>query len=1320
MLTEIKRGLTLTQEKDRDGVSSQSSPLDLVINLVQSQSDPIIVCSSKRIHYVNKALIELLNLSIPQEDIVGISQNRTIQSLFSNIFNNTSNIESNGTTSIYIDDREVRLGYSILTYSNSSNSTLHVVRIFHLDPSTRITSVEKIPTKSKEESERLHFFFRRIAQASMQSAGLKDFGNQILQFILDEFNFDIGSIRILDDNSLILVAHAGLTELELGRLSLSLNLSEDRFLPIQVIKRGKPLISEDLQRDERVRHHVDPFRRLNTRAHISWPIFGSDGEAIGLVNLGAHHPQSMTDEYLSMFKSVMAVFAITIEHQLSIQDVRSQEQRFEILFQESPLPAVILQIDGSKVNPLMVNQRAKNFLGLDTTDVHEKLLGDIFPFSIECILEDIQSLIAGTALVNRELEYELTNGSERIVKLHYSLITDDTTLLYLTDLTRQKNIEAELRETNSALVDERNMFISGKVVLYRSGPEMKGIPKYISQNIEAMFGYTVEEWMSGNISYLDIVHPEDIHRVRNHLLSSINDNKETIQHKPYRVYQKDGSIIWVDHHVVISYDDEGNVLNFTGYMIDVTDLQETQEALRLSERNYRSLSSNLPHGLVVIDGSNILYHNPQFEVMFRDILPDNFENNIDSFLSAFNSNTGLTLQDMIQQGEDSSKELQSSDYWIALSSNDMMWVNVIVSKISFEGIDAIQILISDISERKKIERSIETTNALLVSTIEAVSIGVLAIDTKGNILYINEFMKELWDIIDNEDLSAEELLDLSIDVIENTDILRDFFNMKECTGNRIERLCFSNGTVLEMTCSTLKREGQKFGRIIFFRDITDSELNRSIAEAMSDLGLMLGGTHELGDTFTIFLKTAISVSNMDFGALYVYNQDTDELDITCFQGFDSDKVSRIRYFPFESHMSKLIRKKEVRYMKFHESNLAEFNIHPKKVPLSIAAIPLTFNDQLVAALIAGSYSEYDIPKRSRLALENIGHQIASAMARVKFETTLRVNEERYRAILQSLNDIVVIVDEEERVSDFYISENSQWHSRIIEVLGQKLDEVMDEPLYDQLISLVKKTQVTQEANTTEIQFESDNQVYYFSVNATPHQDGNSVVLVGRDLTESRRAIEQQKVQQIELELFASILRHDLGNELQNLMHYLEIISLDSAAAGITIESSEVALNLVDRMGKVIRLFSEGEDKAEDHILDLLNNISEQAMKTFPELSIDIECPDSFQRTRVISGRLLSMCFMNLFRNSVQHSDGPVEINIQIQQRNGDILIQMKDNGPGIDPSIKDKLFQKGISTKGGGMGLYLTRQVLKAYGGSIELIDADSGAIFEIRLPILT
>ena len=71
--------------------------------------------------------------------------------------------------------------------------------------------------------------------------------------------------------------------------------------------------------------------------------------------------------------------------------------------------------------------------------------------------------------------------------------------------------------------------------------------------------------------------------------------------------------------------------------------------------------------------------------------------------------------------------------------------------------------------------------------------------------------------------------------------------------------------------------------------------------------------------------------------------------------------------------------------------------------------------------------------------------------------------------------------------------------------------------------------------------------------------------------------------------------------------------------------------------------------------------------------------------------------------------------------NGVVRLTVSDNGPGISPADRDKLFMPYYSTKrrGSGLGLAIVRRIIAEHGGSIEATDNDPhGTVFTIELPV--
>ena len=98
---------------------------------------------------------------------------------------------------------------------------------------------------------------------------------------------------------------------------------------------------------------------------------------------------------------------------------------------------------------------------------------------------------------------------------------------------------------------------------------------------------------------------------------------------------------------------------------------------------------------------------------------------------------------------------------------------------------------------------------------------------------------------------------------------------------------------------------------------------------------------------------------------------------------------------------------------------------------------------------------------------------------------------------------------------------------------------------------------------------------------------------------------------------------------------------------------------------------------------------------------------------------LRQVLTNLMTNSIQAMDRGGEIRLEARREGDEDVVVLRDDGPGVDPEARDSIFEPLFTTKakGTGLGLAICRQILTRHGASIELLDTDRGAAFEIRFP---
>jgi signal transduction histidine kinase len=98
---------------------------------------------------------------------------------------------------------------------------------------------------------------------------------------------------------------------------------------------------------------------------------------------------------------------------------------------------------------------------------------------------------------------------------------------------------------------------------------------------------------------------------------------------------------------------------------------------------------------------------------------------------------------------------------------------------------------------------------------------------------------------------------------------------------------------------------------------------------------------------------------------------------------------------------------------------------------------------------------------------------------------------------------------------------------------------------------------------------------------------------------------------------------------------------------------------------------------------------------------------------------LRQVLTNLLSNAVQALEGTGEIVISGQRDEMWDIITVQDDGSGVPPDVRDRLFEPLFSTKtkGTGLGLTICRQIVEKHGGTLTLGESTCGAAFRITLP---
>jgi signal transduction histidine kinase len=201
-----------------------------------------------------------------------------------------------------------------------------------------------------------------------------------------------------------------------------------------------------------------------------------------------------------------------------------------------------------------------------------------------------------------------------------------------------------------------------------------------------------------------------------------------------------------------------------------------------------------------------------------------------------------------------------------------------------------------------------------------------------------------------------------------------------------------------------------------------------------------------------------------------------------------------------------------------------------------------------------------------------------------------------------------------------------------------------------------------------------------------------------------------------LNLLSSITRHDISNQLTVLQGYLALLKKkqpDTSFAEYFVKINAAA----ERISAMILFTREYENIGVNApVWQDCDTLIETATKQAPLGMVTVihEIPAG---TKIFADPLIVKVFFNLMDNAVRHGGKITTIRFSSGELGGDHILLCEDDGEGVLPEEKEKIFLKGYG-KNTGMGLFLSREILSITGITIrETGEPGKGACFEMTVP---
>jgi PAS domain S-box-containing protein len=264
--------------------------------------------------------------------------------------------------------------------------------------------------------------------------------------------------------------------------------------------------------------------------------------------------------------------------------------------------------------------------------------------------------------------------------------------------------------------------------------------EYVSPASTNVTGYTPEEYYANPELGSEMIYPED-----KGLQQTMANKPEFYKGVPLitRYVRKDGRIIWVERRQMPVYDESGKLIALEGIDRDVTEDIRMEEALRMSETNFRNSMDNSPLGVRIesIDGETIYANHKLLDIYGYDNLGEFRSKSLRERLTPESYQESQSFWEKTQHGEPTSETYEIS---INREDGSIRHLEVFRKKVLWGGEPQFQVLYNDVTEQKRAEQAIHASEENFRNSLDNSLVGIRISDIDNNTLYANQALLDIF------------------------------------------------------------------------------------------------------------------------------------------------------------------------------------------------------------------------------------------------------------------------------------------------------------------------------------------------------------------------------------------------------------------------------------------------------------------------------------------------------------------------------------------------------------------------------------------------
>ena len=882
--------------------------------------------------------------------------------------------------------------------------------------------------------------------------------------------------------------------------------------------------------------------------------------------------------------------------------------------------------------------------------------------------------------------------------------------------------------------------------------------EYVSNNVKQLFGYTAKDFLSGKITYGELIHPEDIVVVEAEVTKHTKDNSTSFTHKPYQIITKKGHVKWVKDDTQIIRNDKGEITHYEGILLDITESVESKQelsklniAIKNSVNEVYIFDSETLQFSFINKGAikNLGYTIEELQTMSPpDITPEYSQKKLFTLIKPLIIDKVDKLQfESIHQRKDKT----------------IYPVEVNLSKFNSNDNSHFLAIITDITDRKKSEAElIESESKFKAFTNQSLD-GISVADLKGNYTYVNPTFCKMMGYSEKE-LLKMTVFDVTADK-KDTETFKKTKTSKEGEPVFVE-LIRKDGTtfIAEITGKNLLIKGEKsvLGTI---RDITEK---KQAEEKLRESEFSLNEAQEIAQLGSYVLNissgfwTSSHVLNNILGIDKEYKKDIASwLKII----HPKDEKEMFKYLSTNVLINHEFFDKEYRIQRVGDKQLRWVHVLGK----------LKFNKEGTPIEMIGTIRDITDRKNIEKVLLQQQQSLKTVNSEIKTKNKKLIkSEERFRNMFnhspvslweEDISEVLKLLNKKSKEVDnlkLYLDENPDFvykcaskikvlnvNDSALKLLGVKTKEKLIanlsisfnsnsfETLKEELLILLTKDK-TFKRNTEFVR--SDGELIYVTLKLVIIEK-TKVIISFSDITELKKEKEKAEESDLLKTEFINNMSHEIRTPMNGILGFSELLINQDVTkekrefyVKLIKNSGHQLLQIIDDILEISRLGTKKVKVIEEHVnindllLELFSIFEPKAKENKTPLYVEKHLTDK-QSTIITDRTKLNKILSNLLENALKFTNvGSITFGYHFNTEDDkkQLVIYVKDTGVGIAEKDQKMIFERfsqsgkeaSKKVEGLGLGLSIAKENTLLLGGEITVESVKrKGTTFFVNIP---